>query len=59
MAVAKISGIGHRYAWGRMADRPRAEALQELWSVTQDPVVFGVAWGGALANVELDGWSLV
>jgi hypothetical protein len=32
--------------------------LQELWPITRDPVVFGVALGAALANVELDGWSL-
>jgi hypothetical protein len=31
--------------------------LDELWSVTRDPVVFGVALAAALANIGLDGWE--
>ncbi len=58
MALAKVSGLAQRYAWGVLAERPRAEALQDLWSITWDPIVFGVALGAALANVELDEWPL-
>jgi hypothetical protein len=59
LAVAKVSGAGQRWAFARgFKDRPRAEAVAALQEITRDPVVFGIALGAALADVELGGQAL-
>jgi hypothetical protein len=49
---AKISGEGQRFAFGDWKDRPRAEAVAALHAITRDPVLYGLALGGALAQLE-------
>jgi hypothetical protein len=52
LALAKIAGEGQRWAFGDWRDRPRAEAVAALHAITKDPVVFGLALGAALAQLE-------
>jgi hypothetical protein len=50
--ASKVSGIGQRWTFGPLADRPREDAIAELHAVTRDHVVLGQA----LVAVQLDGW---
>lgn len=50
--ASKVSGIGQRWTFGPLADRPREDAIAELHAVTRDHVVLG----HALVAVQLDGW---
>lgn len=52
LALAKIAGEGQRWAFGDWKDRPRAEAVAALHAITDDPVLYGLALGGALAYRE-------
>lgn len=52
IALAKIAGDGQRWAFGDWRDRPRAEAIASLLAITDDPVLYGLALGGALAHRE-------
>jgi len=48
--ASKVSGIGQRWTFGPLADRPREDAIAELHAVTRDHVVLGHAL------LALDGW---
>jgi hypothetical protein len=50
--ASKVSGIGQRWTFGPLADRPREDAIAELHAVNRDHVVLG----HALVAVQLDGW---
>jgi hypothetical protein len=54
MALARISGIGQRWAFGDHRDRPRTEAVAAIHAVTRDPVVLGIALGGAIHQTEAE-----
>lgn len=57
LRLAMISGHGQRLALGTLEHLPSPDAIAQLHAITRDPVVYGVALGAALANVELDGWA--
>ena len=57
LAVARVSGVGRRWAVGALQDHPQADAIAAIRQVTRDPAVLGVALGSALAAAELDGYS--
>jgi hypothetical protein len=52
LALAKIAGAGQRWAFGDWKGRPCAEAVAALHAVTRDPVLYGLALGGAMADLE-------
>jgi hypothetical protein len=52
LALAKIAGAGQRWAFGDWRDRPREAAVADLHAITRDPVLYGLALGGALAQLE-------
>jgi hypothetical protein len=57
MALAKVSGAGQLWAFGRLKNRPRDEAVAALRAITRDPVVFGIALGGALHQADAEPWG--
>lgn len=52
LELAKISGAGQRWTFGDLRDLPQAEAVAALHTITRDPVLYGLALGGALADLE-------
>jgi len=57
IALARVTGIAERHAFGSDRDEPREEAVTELRLECSDPVVLGVALGHALtAQVEHERW---
>jgi hypothetical protein len=52
LLLAEISGIGQRYCRGTASGRPRDEALAAMYAVTRDPVLYGLALGAALSDLE-------
>jgi hypothetical protein len=52
LELSKIAGAGQRWAFDEWKGRPRAEAVGALHAVSRDPVLYGLALGGALAQLE-------
>lgn len=59
MQLAKVCGHGQRLATGSLKHVAWDDAVDQLLDITEDPVVLGIALGGALCNRELDEWPHV
>lgn len=51
LELAKISGEGQRWAF-EWKDRPQEEAVAALHAISRDPVLYGIALGAAMGDLE-------